>query len=214
MRGSSQILATAAVTLCLACAVRSRFVIEQGGLKIKLPASAAAQHRQGFPVSLANFGSPKYGGELVYGPWGAAWPAHRPGTGSADPCGLQGPPGVRGEEPRAPRDHMRHLRLQVWVQQLHGALAAAWQCAWQDPRIITRLTGLPLQSEAHPPFKLNPHTNPQDPDEVTNYVMLVDRGPGAEHAKVASCAGRLPACMPDSACALQLGTRRRLASSR
>ena len=63
-----QILATAALTVCLAGTVCGRFVIEQGGLKIKLPSEAAQQHPQGFPVSLANFGSPKYGGELVYAP--------------------------------------------------------------------------------------------------------------------------------------------------
>ena len=65
MRAHAQIVATAAATLCLACAVSGRFVIEQGGLKIKLPSAAAQQHRNGFSVSLANFGSPKYGGELV-----------------------------------------------------------------------------------------------------------------------------------------------------
>ena len=35
------------------------------------------------------------------------------------------------------------------------------------------------QSQASPPFHLNSHPNPGNPDEVTNYIMLVDRGPGA-----------------------------------
>ena len=65
MRSLGQILAVAVTLFCLSPA-RARFVIEQGGLKIKLPATAAAKHRSGFSVSLANFGSPKYGGELVY----------------------------------------------------------------------------------------------------------------------------------------------------
>lgn len=45
--------------------VQSRFDIETGGLKIKLPTGAAAEHRGGFEIALANFGSPRYGGELV-----------------------------------------------------------------------------------------------------------------------------------------------------
>lgn len=43
----------------------ARFVIEQGGLKIKFPIGARDQHREGFDMSLANFGAPEYGGELV-----------------------------------------------------------------------------------------------------------------------------------------------------
>ena len=54
------------VILCvLAHLASARFIIEQGGLKIKFPASAAQQHQSGFDMSLANFGAPKYGGELV-----------------------------------------------------------------------------------------------------------------------------------------------------
>ena len=43
----------------------SRFVIEQGGLKITFPKTAAKAHPKGFDMSLANFGSPKYGGSLM-----------------------------------------------------------------------------------------------------------------------------------------------------
>ena len=43
----------------------SRFVIEQGGLKITFPQTAARAHPKGFDMSLANFGSPKYGGSLM-----------------------------------------------------------------------------------------------------------------------------------------------------
>jgi hypothetical protein len=45
--------------------VESRFVIEQGGLKITFPKAAAKAHPKGFDMSLANFGSPKYGGSLM-----------------------------------------------------------------------------------------------------------------------------------------------------
>lgn len=45
--------------------VESRFDIETGGLKIKLPTDAAATYRNGFEIALANFGSPKYGGQLL-----------------------------------------------------------------------------------------------------------------------------------------------------
>ena len=45
--------------------VESRFDIEVGGLKIKLPTQAAATYHEGFEIALANFGAPKYGGQLV-----------------------------------------------------------------------------------------------------------------------------------------------------
>ena len=45
--------------------VRARFDIETGGLKIKFPTEAAAAHKAGFEIALANFGAPKYGGQLV-----------------------------------------------------------------------------------------------------------------------------------------------------
>jgi hypothetical protein len=58
-----------AVALGLAAALCSlaeaRFVIEQGGLKITFPKSAAKLHPNGFDMSLANFGAPKYGGSLM-----------------------------------------------------------------------------------------------------------------------------------------------------
>lgn len=55
---------TASLTLCFARVVVGTFIIEQGGLKIALPSDKAREYRDGFDMSLANFGSPKYGGEL------------------------------------------------------------------------------------------------------------------------------------------------------
>ena len=54
--------------LALAGSAQALFVIEKGALKIKFPRGAAQAHREGFDVSMANFGSPKYGGELMCGP--------------------------------------------------------------------------------------------------------------------------------------------------
>ena len=54
-------------TLLFATA-HARFVIEQGGLQIRLPAEAKKAHPNGFDMSLANFGAPKYGGDLLYVP--------------------------------------------------------------------------------------------------------------------------------------------------
>lgn len=55
--------------LLAACLVSQQihglFVIEQGGLKIKYPSAARLAHLKGFDMSLANFGAPKYGGELT-----------------------------------------------------------------------------------------------------------------------------------------------------
>ncbi len=59
------------VVLALAGTSQALFVIEKGALKIKFPRKAAQAHRDGFDVSMANFGSPKYGGELMCGPWAA-----------------------------------------------------------------------------------------------------------------------------------------------
>ena len=63
--------------LALAGSAQALFVIEKGALKIKFPRGAAQAHREGFDVSMANFGSPKYGGELMCVPqeqacWGIA----------------------------------------------------------------------------------------------------------------------------------------------
>jgi len=58
----------ALAVLVLASSAQALFVIEKGALKIKFPRSAATAHRDGFDVSMANFGSPKYGGELMCGP--------------------------------------------------------------------------------------------------------------------------------------------------
>lgn len=46
-------------------AVYGRFVVEQGGIRIKLPDAARQKYAEGFDASLANFGSPKYGGAVV-----------------------------------------------------------------------------------------------------------------------------------------------------
>jgi hypothetical protein len=68
-----------ALALGLTCVLGSqaRFVIEQGGLKISFPQSAARANPHGFDMSLANFGSPKYGGSLmrVSQPLAISWPA-------------------------------------------------------------------------------------------------------------------------------------------
>ena len=58
-------LAIVLATCLLAQLAAGRFVIEQGGLKITFPRTAAKAHPQGFDMSLANFGSPKYGGSLM-----------------------------------------------------------------------------------------------------------------------------------------------------
>lgn len=54
----------AGLTLCLIRSVVGTFFIEQGGLKIAFPPDAARDYKDGFDMSLANFGSPRYGGEL------------------------------------------------------------------------------------------------------------------------------------------------------
>lgn len=52
--------------LAILCSLaQARFVIEQGGLKVTFPKSAAKAHPNGFDMSLANFGAPKYGGSLM-----------------------------------------------------------------------------------------------------------------------------------------------------
>ena len=42
------------------------FVVEHGGLQIRFPENARQEHSSGFDMYLANFGAPKYGGELRY----------------------------------------------------------------------------------------------------------------------------------------------------
>ena len=42
--------------LQLSHSVQSRFVVEQGGIKVKFPASARSKYPKGFDTSLANFG--------------------------------------------------------------------------------------------------------------------------------------------------------------
>lgn len=61
MRGGLWI---AGLALFLVGNVGARFVIEQGGLKIAFPKEKAKAYPNGFDMSLANFGSPRYGGEL------------------------------------------------------------------------------------------------------------------------------------------------------
>jgi hypothetical protein len=52
--------------LCvLVSGVAGRFVVEQGGLRIRFPVDAKNKYPNGFNVSLANFGAPKYGGQVV-----------------------------------------------------------------------------------------------------------------------------------------------------
>lgn len=57
-------LLLAGLALCLVRSAVGTFFIEQGGLKIAFPPDAARDYRDGFDMSLANFGSPRYGGEL------------------------------------------------------------------------------------------------------------------------------------------------------
>jgi hypothetical protein len=58
-------------TLCALCCLllswtaQARFIVEQGGLQIKFPDAAKSEFPNGFDTSLANFGSPKYGGSIV-----------------------------------------------------------------------------------------------------------------------------------------------------
>lgn len=59
MRGLTLALALAA----LASAASGRFIVEKGGVRINLPASARTKGP--FAMSLANFGAPLYGGSLM-----------------------------------------------------------------------------------------------------------------------------------------------------
>jgi len=64
-------MAVRSCTLCALCClllswtVQARFIVESGGLKIKFPDAAKSKYPDGFDTSLANFGSPKYGGSIV-----------------------------------------------------------------------------------------------------------------------------------------------------
>ncbi len=54
MKCFSFLLALSLLALC--STVDSRFVVEQGGIKVKFPASARSKYPKGFDTSLANFG--------------------------------------------------------------------------------------------------------------------------------------------------------------
>lgn len=54
MKCFSFLLALSLLALC--STVDSRFVVEQGGIKVKFPASARSNYPKGFDTSLANFG--------------------------------------------------------------------------------------------------------------------------------------------------------------
>ena len=177
MRSLTQILAVALTLLHLSPA-SARFVIEQGGLKIRLPTTAAKQHLAGFSVSLANFGSPKYGGELVYVATTACLSAARYTC-----CDLIHVLFRRGRLEYIEKAHGHPETTCTNTDCKYGcsnftvsllpskAAITAWYRTEGHPRPC-------LQSQANPPFHLNPHANPGNPDEVTNYIMLVDRGPG------------------------------------
>lgn len=61
------LMSLAALCLCLlATQSNARFHIETAGLRIVLPTDASKQYEQGFETSLGNFGSPVYGGQLMY----------------------------------------------------------------------------------------------------------------------------------------------------
>lgn len=52
-------------SLCLLSCVDARFIVEKGAIQIRFPDAAKRSFPNGFDTSLANFGSPKYGGEVV-----------------------------------------------------------------------------------------------------------------------------------------------------
>jgi hypothetical protein len=60
-------LVLAVVAVCCLSIADSRFIIEKSGLKLRFPPDAASRspYSAGFDMSLANFGAPEYGGELV-----------------------------------------------------------------------------------------------------------------------------------------------------
>ena len=49
-------LLQAVLLVVLATTVHSRFIVEQGGIKVKFPVSARQKYPKGFDTSLANFG--------------------------------------------------------------------------------------------------------------------------------------------------------------
>ena len=55
-------LVVALASLC-AAPTRARFIVEKGGVRINLPASARSKGP--LAMSLANFGAPLYGGSLM-----------------------------------------------------------------------------------------------------------------------------------------------------
>ena len=52
-------------SLCIRSCVDARFIVEKGAIQIRFPDAAKRAYPNGFDTSLANFGSPKYGGEVV-----------------------------------------------------------------------------------------------------------------------------------------------------
>ena len=55
-----------ALLICSSFPAQAVFVVEHGGLQIRFPESARQEHNNGFDMYLANFGAPRYGGELRY----------------------------------------------------------------------------------------------------------------------------------------------------
>ncbi|KAK9795904.1 hypothetical protein WJX73_006236 [Symbiochloris irregularis] len=128
-------LALFAALHCAEC----KFDIEKGGLRIKLPASAAAEHSGGFEIALGNFGSPRYGGELlakmVYVDPEAGYPSQcfpeacnyacEPFSEASPPVDLHSPDGpVILMVDRGPQDSPRgacKFAKKVWNAQQAGA---------------------------------------------------------------------------------------------
>ena len=52
-------------SLCLWTGVNARFIVEKGAIQLRFPDAAKRTYPNGFDTSLANFGSPRYGGEVV-----------------------------------------------------------------------------------------------------------------------------------------------------
>jgi hypothetical protein len=51
------LLQATVLLVVLAATVHSRFIVEQGGIKVKFPVSARQKYPKGFDTSLANFGA-------------------------------------------------------------------------------------------------------------------------------------------------------------
>ena len=169
--------------LALAGSAQALFVIEKGALKIKFPRGAAQAHREGFDVSMANFGSPKYGGELMCGPqeqacWGIACLDSKAGSSAHDLT--DGSPRCSGKLVYPDKEHGHpntcvpscNFACQNFsVSGLMCYLSAAR--TWPPLACLADCT-VRLAQSASPPFKLN---HQAEPGQRTNYIMLVDRGP-------------------------------------